>query len=101
LSTVLWCSQCYGIDGFLVALLVGVDTAVEEVAPVVGDHVGSDNRGLGWNRDASGCLSRGIPHGPLRIELVKELANGVEDELRVERHVDAVQSRKTDRGRKL
>jgi hypothetical protein len=94
-------SPIVGVDGFLVALLVIVDATVEVVAPVVGDHVGSDNRGLGRNRDVPGCLPCGIPHGPSRVELVEELANGVEDELRVERHVDAVQSMKTDRSRKL
>lgn len=39
--------------------------------------------------------------GPPRVELVEELANGVEDELHVERHVDAMKLRKTDRGTKL
>jgi hypothetical protein len=90
-----------GDDGLLVVLLDEVVATVEEVAPVVGNHVGSDSRGLGRNRDTPGCLPRGVPLGPPRVELVEELANGVEDELRVERHGDAVKLRKTDRDRKL
>jgi hypothetical protein len=82
-----------GDDRILIVLLGGVVATVKEVAPVVGDHIGSSSHGLGRNRDAPGCL----PH----VELVEELANGVEDELRVERHGDAVKLRKVDRGRKL
>jgi hypothetical protein len=83
-------------DGLLIVLLDGVIAAVEEVASVVDNHGGSDSRGLGRNRDTPGCLTRGVPLGPSRIELVEELANGVEDELRVERHGDVVKLRKID-----
>jgi hypothetical protein len=82
-------------------LLEGVVATVEVVAPVVGNDVGSDSRGLGQNRDMPGCLPRGVPLGPPCVEFVEELANGVDDELRVERHGDAVKLRKIDRGRKL
>jgi hypothetical protein len=84
-----------GDDGLLIVLLDGVVATIEKVAPVVGNHVGSDSRGLGRNRDTPGCL----PRGPPCVEVVEELANGVEDELRVERHGDTV--RKIDQGRKL
>jgi hypothetical protein len=60
-----------GDDGLLIVLLDGIVATVEEVVPVVGDHIGSDSRGLASNGDVPECLPRGVSLGPPRIELVE------------------------------